>query len=74
MYQDCKKLTNVSMPPNVQNMNKMFSFCINLKAMPEIPETAKSMSASFEGDSACTDYCYAREDWLHQCHETVASQ
>lgn len=52
MYQDCKKLTNVSMPPNVQNMDKMLSSCINLKAMPEIPETAKSMSASFEGDSA----------------------
>lgn len=52
MYQDCKKLTNVSMPPNVQNIDKMLSSCINLKAMPEIPETVKSMSASFEGDSA----------------------
>lgn len=50
MFQECKKLTKTNMPPNVKIIDKMYYACINLKSMPEIPESVISMDSTFQDD------------------------
>lgn len=50
MFEECKKLTAISMPPNVENISYMFAGCINLKEMPQIPDTTQYMEGTFENN------------------------
>lgn len=49
MFAGCTKMRRVTLPPNVRIMNSMFRDCINLKNMPEIPESVTDMAYSFSG-------------------------
>lgn len=50
MYRDCKKMTTTNMVPAAEIMDAMYENCINLKKMPEIADTAISMSSMFSGN------------------------
>ena len=52
MLKGCLKLTSATISPAVQIMDAMFQDCINLKEMPRIPESVRSMSSAFSGDTA----------------------
>lgn len=49
MFAGCKKLINTSVAPNLVSMEGMYSDCINLKEMPEIPETVRNLNSAFSG-------------------------
>lgn len=50
MYENCKKMTTTTSAPAVEIMDSMYASCINLKKMPEIPDSTKSMSRTFENN------------------------
>lgn len=50
MFSNCGKLIQTEMPPNVTDISKMFSGCINLKQMPDISPSVVIMSGCFSGD------------------------
>lgn len=50
MYAGSEKLAMITkLPPYLININAMFKECVNIKAMPEIPETVSSMQETFSG-------------------------
>ena len=55
MYADCQKITSVSLAPNVKTINETCKNCINLKKMPEIPESTLEMNGTFAGAVSLTD-------------------
>ncbi len=66
MFSGCHSLTLASLPPSLVNGEEMFTDCINLKEMPETPETMQNMAKMYQGDMllskvsnipvSCTDY------------------
>lgn len=50
LYADCIVLNDAQLPPAVQSIESAFENCINMKAMPEIPETVDYMPSCFAGD------------------------
>ena len=50
MFKECGKLIQTVIPPNVTDISGMYSDCINLKVMPEIPTSVVIMKSCFEGD------------------------
>ena len=53
-FEGCTKLTKASISPKLKVMTSMYSKCINLKEMPEIPETVYAMDNAFAGDISLT--------------------
>lgn len=53
-FDGCTKLTKASIAPKLKVMTSMFSQCINLKEMPQIPETVYAMDSAFAGDISLT--------------------
>ena len=51
MYSGCSKLIEASLPPNVVDITGVYEYCINLQAMPNIPDSTEVMSGSFAGCS-----------------------
>lgn len=49
MFEECSKLRTSTVPSNMRYMDAMFKNCINLRDMPEIPDTVVTMSESFSG-------------------------
>ena len=49
-FADCSTLTNAEVAPNTENMEAMFMNCINLKIMPEIPNTVTNMDSAFDNN------------------------
>lgn len=54
IYADCIVLNDAKLPPAVQSVESAFENCINLKSMPEIPETVDYMPSCFAGDISLT--------------------
>lgn len=52
MYEGCQSLNTVIMCPAPVYIDSMLKDCINLKKMPNIPDTVKSMSKAFSGDTS----------------------
>lgn len=52
MYAGCQNLHTVVMCPSPVYIDSMFQDCINLKKMPTIPVTVKTMSKTFSGDTS----------------------
>lgn len=50
MYENCKKLTTTTDAPAIEIMDYMYAYCINLKSMPKISKSTKSMSRAFENN------------------------
>lgn len=50
MYAQCTNLVEAEIAPNAVNLNGIFKDCINLKNMPEIPDTASDLTSAFEND------------------------
>ena len=50
MYENCKKLTTTTDAPAIEIMDYMYAYCINLKSMPQISKSTKSMSRAFENN------------------------
>ena len=51
MYSGCKKLAKLTLAPNLEDVESICRNCINLKEMPEIPESVKNMESAFYGDT-----------------------
>lgn len=49
-FEDCEQLAHVNLPPGVENIRNIFTGCINLKEMPEIPSSVLDMGEAFSGD------------------------
>lgn len=49
MFENCLSMHTISLPPAVEYLDSVCKDCINLKDMPTIPDTAKSMNKSFSG-------------------------
>ena len=49
MYSGCSILVNAQVGQAVQNMTGMFTNCINLKSMPQLPDTAIDLTNAFAG-------------------------
>lgn len=54
VYADCIVLNDAQLPPAVQSVASGFENCINLKSMPEIPETVDFMPSCFAGNISLT--------------------
>ena len=54
MFSKCDKLINAQVSPNATDITSMFEECINLKKMPEIPESVIIMKNSFAKDTNLT--------------------
>lgn len=50
MFQDCKSLVSAVMAPNIVVAESMYAGCINLKEVPDLPESLSDMTRMFEGD------------------------
>ncbi len=55
MFMGCKQLTGIKMAPNLTNMSEMFKDCINLKDMPQIPNTVIFMEETFKNSLSLTN-------------------
>lgn len=55
LYADCIVLNDAKLPPSVRSIESAFENCINLKSMPEIPETVDYMPSCFAGDISMTN-------------------
>ena len=55
MFAACQELTATSTPPVLEVMDGMYQDCINLKAMPAISGTVRSMSGTFSGDISLSE-------------------
>ena len=55
MFASCQELTATSTPPALEVMDGMYQDCINLKAMPAISGTVRSMSGTFSGDISLSE-------------------
>lgn len=51
-FADCSTLTNAEIAPKTENMEGMFQNCINLKKMPEIPETVLNINSAFDNNTS----------------------
>lgn len=66
MFNECSNLVSASLPPALVNGESMYAGCINLKEMPQTPETVTNMANMYQGDyslsavtnvpAACIDY------------------
>lgn len=54
LYADCIVLNNAQLPPAVQSIESAFENCINMKTMPEIPDTVDYMPSCFADDISLT--------------------
>ena len=52
MFEECSKLRVSTVADNMKYLETMFKNCINLRDMPEIPVTVKTMKESFYGCSS----------------------
>lgn len=51
MYSGCSKLIEAELAPNIVDMTGMFENCINLQAMPNVPDSVDVMDGTFSGCS-----------------------
>lgn len=66
MFNGCSNLVTGSLPPALVNAESMYAGCINLKEMPQTPETVTNMANMYQGDyslSTVTNIPASCTDW-----------